>query len=643
MRAKIIIACLLVGLFFLPTARAAQQTTNNNPSRDSLICVIENRAKDSLGTRGFAQWLYDEGKAQESAGNDDNAWLCYELYLTALKENIAYEFLSSSEHERTIYWTQITNNIKDVQRFTASVSSWYAPMGALAYDYELFAKSLLLNSAATISRQILNSGDSELIKSWKIVLRSRETLEMLHSQLSDMAVEIDIERLSATASDTAMMHKTELYDYAKSKFVEVEELTRQAESAIISESSLRRGLIPVDFHIDWRDVQRSLREDEAVVEYFSWSDSAAGVRYGAIVIVPKAKHPVVVPLTTEEYIRLCLNDKVDYQELYHILWQPLKKHLRWVKEIFIIPSGILHTVPFGGLSGLDGEYLLDKYTIHHILSGKDVIAYRKKEQRFSKKNILLIGGADYDVQPDVEPAKTIAGVLPESDVLHDALRTARGQGFRYLPGSLAEVNAISTTLSNNGWGVRALVDTDATKMNLISTLADSIPEALHISTHGFWIPDRVSHEDSNRNLFRVSENPLMRSGLLFSGANMHWNGKYDPEVIDNGVLTALEIANMDLSGVKLVVLSACETGRGGIDGSEGVYGLQRAFRIAGADAMIVSLWSISDTHISELMTLLYRNIAAGLPLKTAFDFSIKTIRLRYPSKPSLWAGIVLIE
>ena len=175
---------------------------------------------------------------------------------------------------------------------------------------------------------------------------------------------------------------------------------------------------------------------------------------------------------------------------------------------------------------------------------------------------------------------------------------------------------------------------------------------LHIATHGYFFPDIVRKKDDGLQLtddkkqtaFRVSENPLLRSGLIFAGANPSWtNPGYVSTAIDDGILTAYEISNMDLSKVKLVVLSACETGLGDIKGSEGVFGLQRSFKLAGVNNIIMSLWKVPDEKTRELMQRFYQFCFSGKSISEAFNSAQNVMRNKYPDSPYYWAGFTLLQ
>jgi len=139
---------------------------------------------------------------------------------------------------------------------------------------------------------------------------------------------------------------------------------------------------------------------------------------------------------------------------------------------------------------------------------------------------------------------------------------------------------------------------------------------------------------------------MVRCGLMFSGSNVSWTGnsqKMIKETGEDGILTAAEVSNMDLSNTKLVVLSACETGLGKIEGSEGTFGLKRGFKLAGVEQMIVSLWSVPDKETMELMTIFYEDLTQSLNPVVSFEKAQKQMRETYPKHPDLWAGFVLVR
>ena len=174
------------------------------------------------------------------------------------------------------------------------------------------------------------------------------------------------------------------------------------------------------------------------------------------------------------------------------------------------------------------------------------------------------------------------------------------------------------------------------------------PSVLHIATHGFFFENVTNTERdvldlTKESVYKVSEDPLMRSGLILAGANYAWKHGSNPHANENGILTASEIANLDLSNTDMVVLSACETGLGDIDGSEGVYGLQRAFKMAGVDIIVMSLWEVPDAETSEFMQLFYSNWLGGMKVREAFRNTQRNMSTKYKDTPEKWAAFVLFE
>jgi CHAT domain-containing protein len=173
----------------------------------------------------------------------------------------------------------------------------------------------------------------------------------------------------------------------------------------------------------------------------------------------------------------------------------------------------------------------------------------------------------------------------------------------------------------------------------------SSPKILHIATHGFFFPDLKieSISSSKKPVFVKSHDPMIRSGLLMAGANHVWSGKSNDTQTEDGILTAYEISQMNLSNTELVVLSACETGLGDIAGNEGVYGLQRAFKIAGVKYLMMSLWQVPDRQTKDFMISFYKFwLNEKLPIKEAFKKAQNENRVRFYD-PYFWAGFVLLE
>jgi CHAT domain-containing protein len=262
----------------------------------------------------------------------------------------------------------------------------------------------------------------------------------------------------------------------------------------------------------------------------------------------------------------------------------------------------------------------------------------------SNKTIALFGGINYEL----DSGKVLLSQKMKKANINDlslrayASDTNRSNSWIYLGGTLTEVNNINKLFKEKKWIVTEYIGKNASEETFKSLTGKKSPAIFHISTHGFFFPEADSTtRNITRNPFRINANPLYRSGLILAGANYAWQCRPPIENTDDGVLTSYEVANSNLSNTELVVLSACETGLGDIKTGEGVYGLQRAFQVAGAKAVIMSLWSVPDRETTELMSLFYNYWLKGTNKHNAFRQAQLELAKKYPSY--YWAAFVLVE
>lgn len=573
---------------------------------DRALAQIDEAVTRHEKLHGTDNWQYinilgHRGEILQSAGRIEDAINCYANCLKQITKLAARDFLFLSEQEREQYWKMYNVRIKHYQNAAVTASPSAA---GLAYNCELFAKSLLLSSSVTKQNAVYRSGDEQLIALWKQMKSLRAT----------------------SRSDEAQALEREL-------------LGRLKEAGAGDE-----------FTTDWRSIRTMLSPGEAAVELINvpimQEDGTIVTHYYALILRADSEAPELIALCPEQQLQLLLGKaNKPSDELRGMVWDPLEPALESVQTIYLSPSGTLNAVAFAALPDKKG-YLADRYTIHNLLSTRDIAVLKSTESPFEHRNLVLFGGADFGLsikQLDNAPAADESALMRGTI---DRLHKQRGQGFDYLPGSLTEVKSIGRIASSAKWNVALFTDNRATEARLKSYSGAS-PEVLHISTHGFYFDpstqDSVVATEKPGNEFKHSVQPMMRSGLLFSGANNIWNSTSPANADNDGVLTAYEIANLDFSNTKLVVLSACNTGLGDIDYSEGVYGLQRALRLAGVRAMIVSLWRVPDKETTLLMTEFYRHLTSGHAIARAFSLAQLALRERYPTEPEKWGAFVLVE
>ena len=324
-------------------------------------------------------------------------------------------------------------------------------------------------------------------------------------------------------------------------------------------------------------------------------------------------------------------------QLKSLIFDPIAPYLNNSEHLLISPDSQLNQIPFEALKTAgENDYLIQQYQISYLSSGRDLLKFDVVSP--SQKPAVILANPDYDLA-NAQVAET-----PTRSANRRSTDMAKLK-FYALPGTAAEAEAITPLLPN----ATVLAGTQATE-NAIKTV--NSPSILHIATHGFFFNDIELAPTDNRNLLTSSsfanadtnvgeteptvENPLLRSGLVLAGFNSRKSGTED------GVLTALEAANLNLEGTQLVVLSACDTGLGDIANGEGVYGLRRSFAIAGAESQLMSLWRVSDEGTQVLMSRYYENLKQGMGRSEALqEVQLAMIDDPQYNYPFYWASFIL--
>lgn len=391
------------------------------------------------------------------------------------------------------------------------------------------------------------------------------------------------------------------------------------------------------------EVRRSIPAGAALVELITYRpfdprgrrrETRVGPRRYAAYVLRSAGDPLWADLGDAEAIdegvrklRAALSSPArrDFKELARALdervMRPVRALLGPTTHLFVSPDGDLNLVPFGALVDEQGRYLVERFSLTYLTSGRDLLRLRARAASRSGPVVFadpLFGAASASPTTMTPPPAGVAasaGTAPSSSSsspLPGARRSADfGQlSFTQLKGTAEEGRALRTTLA----GVRLLTGAEATESALKNLAA---PSVLHVATHGFFLPDAARADTLDARGLSLApppaggagargENPLLRSGVALAGANNLGGGAGE-----DGVLTALEAAGLDLWGTRLVVLSACETGVGEIRNGEGVYGLRRALVLAGSESQVMSLWQVSDAATRDLMIDYYRRLRRG--------------------------------
>jgi CHAT domain-containing protein len=339
------------------------------------------------------------------------------------------------------------------------------------------------------------------------------------------------------------------------------------------------------------------------------------------------------------------NVKGAARSLYEKVMLPVRRLLGDKTLLLVSPDGALNLVPFNALVDEQNRYLIESYSITYLTSGRDLLRMQVRAEGGSNKSApLVIANPSFDQPGDANGTGAATGSPAEGGTQGSRAFDLRQVTFKPLPGTASEAQALGNILPD----AQVLTGTRATEEAIKLARAPSI---LHIATHGFFLPDLNPAARSASNKRRglslslaetlpsetaYGENPLLRSGLALAGVNQRRGG-----ASNDGILTALEAAGLNLWGTKLVVLSACETGLGEVKNGDGVYGLRRALVLAGAESQLISLWQVSDKATENLMVSYYRRLQAGEGRAEALrQVQLEMLRSATWNHPYFWASFI---
>ena len=548
-------------------------------------------------------------------GNYNKAIPLIRELLPIIRNNIVHTFSGLTAYERMQYWDLHSRKLRDVIPYIL-IHSTDPDAASLLYDYSaLFAKSLLLSTELEMTKLIQESGD---VVAPQVHMQLRQIRRMLNDQYAKPFVEriIDCDSLERASS----------------------ELERQLASRVKEIGDYTRNL-----NISWRDVQNKLGSNDIAIEFLSYPEQGNTYAYVALTLCKNDTAPILIPLFSE----LQLKETAGRDETYHnlfadaLVWGPLSSRLEGKSHVYFSASGMLHNIGIEYLPSMDGK------ECHRLSSTRDLAISRTET---ASSGAVVYGGIIYDT--DVSKMgipKPIVTDYAARSISPDSM-TGRGN-WDYLPGSLDEANEVDSILARKSVAVKKVIGSAATETSF-KDLSGQRKRMLHIATHGFYYNDSTAHRFNDRERLGflqmdndrpryVEDKAMTRSGLLFAGAQNTFDGVKIPEGVDDGVLTAQEVSQLDLRGLNLLVLSACQTGLGEISG-EGVFGLQRGFKKAGAQSILMSLWKVNDEATHLLMTEFYRSWTSGLSKYAALRQAQSVVKEKYPD-PKYWAAFILLD
>lgn len=530
-------------------------------------------------------------------------------YVSTYREQLLHNIPLMSEEEQTKYIRNIPfSNILSYDFFIGIDEKNHIEWSVTeeAYNYSLLKKGILLTSQNEFRKAIKNSSDSLVQSQWKRY-RNREKEYTLQNEI----------------------------------------ITRNLINHVSRESSYTTRL-----SYTWKDIRSELREDEAAIEFImcynfkDFTDKKSNPIFLALIIRKECEGPIAVVLSPVFYFaEIHPNELLSSNNLllYNKVWQPMEPYLEGVKKIYFSPVENLNSAPIEYASMGAGR-VCDKWEIIRVSSTREIIDYNKADRR---ERAVLYGGLQYDLNKD----DLIAASRHEVSYSSHSSRAIIDENLRYkvnfLPGSFSEVTNIASLFASKPQVVTGPFGTESSFKSLVGSSFDII----HLATHGFfWNENDVNkhenidflHNEHYQSLSK-EDNAMLRSGLVFSGASVYLAGEELPDDVEDGILTAQELSTLNLGNADLVVLSACDSGLGEIS-AEGVFGLQRGFKLAGAKSILMSLWKVDDFATSMLMTEFYKQYLSGKSKRESLYLAQLVLRKSEEfSDPYYWASFILLD
>lgn len=545
--------------------------------------------REYLGSLAYANSLATIASCYDLYGAYDSSVVYYKEYMRTLRGALGDEFRLQNEEERMVVWREQLESIQQicdllVRKLLEGDTAFLPDLASLVYDAELLSKGILLKSAIEFGKVLEEQGNVEL--------------QQAYARLRENAKEIERLRFSATTNaelrnivDLAQQNQAlTLYLYGQC-----------AEFADFTDYLM----------YDWKDVRAKLSNKDVAIE-FAAIESGLGILDNqnlmvALVLSAGKPFPVAIPICTLAEVAGLVGNDMAFQDTQNLVWGALDSYLEGKERIFFSADGDFNQV---GIEYLlyHGRPLSHQFEVYRLSSTKE-LCYGSDEKEWEMA--VLFGDINYnDNGACTAESSSIETLVPGFG------------GFANLSGSLEEVETIANILEEGHVDTISLYSDILANKDAFLKLSGSGLNLLHIATHGLCIG---KDEDSD-------ESSMANSMLALAGANL----------VAEGVISAAEIAPMNLRQCSLVVLSACETGLGKL-GEDGVFGLQRGFKNAGAHTLLMSLRSVYDEATAQLMIAFYRYLMEGVSAHEALFRAQQDLMQNGYADPKYWATFILLD
>ena len=574
----------------------------------------------------YTNSLQNLARCSYLAGNYGEAYKLLNSSSQHRKEIMLRLFKGATSRERLNLWKKYGKEFAYLPMFCLKARA-YESVGEVYDNSALFAKGLLLNAETSLRDLILESGDTAAEKQFESMQMTRMTLNRQYEKpIAERKLNCD----------------------------SLENVAEQMERELLR-SSKAYGDFTRNLTVTWQDVQKELGDADLAIEFLLLPELLTDTPlYVALTLKKGYDKPKMITLFEEsELDAIPENRWYADTALCHLVWGQLGDELRGVKNVYFSPDGVLYNIGIEHLPCSATENMGERYNMFRLSSTRELAIGREQP---SAKSSALYGGLQYYVPP--------TELLAYNQKKGYSWRSASRDVFEPLPETKTEVDNISALLKGHNYDAPAIYAGDEGTEESFKALSGKRTRIIHLATHGCYITpdeaDRQRKSDMQQRLaiFRVGndkglsteeDEALTRSYLAMSGGKMCWTSDTIPEGLDDGLLTAQEISRLDLRGCDLVVLSACETGLGDIT-SEGVMGLQRGFKKAGVQSIVMSLWKVADRPTQEFMTEFYRHLTAGEGKRASFLAAQRFLKEKYPTnlpnddgRPPYWASFIILD
>jgi hypothetical protein len=389
--------------------------------------------------------------------------------------------------------------------------------------------------------------------------------------------------------------------------------------------------------VRWQDIQKKLKPTDIYIDVIriardNFLYDKPKIQYWAFVIKPGTIQPDFFMLSEGEtfetrglrFYQNNMRNVLEDTESYPLYWGKLGQASKGSTRIFIASDGVYHLInPVTLKNPITGKYVLDECEVVRLSSGRDLLTANQAPGAIN--SIMLIGNPDFNMSRRGDESQQTF-TPPAVDIVQSESKTRAG--FADLPGTEKELNLIEGHGAAKGLKITSLEGQAATEANVKKIQATSV---IHFATHGVF--DQIQYKTDS----------YLKSKLILAGAADPEPFSFtDYQKFEDGLLTGYEVTQLNLNNTQLTVLSACETGLGDLQGGEGIWGLQRAFQLAGSKAVLGSLWKINDETTVHFMNAFYAKWLNGSPLSDAYKTAMFETRSKFPH-PYYWGAFVLLS